>query len=143
MIRRILSASLAASLAVGVGPTLIAQEGSISGRATSEARRPYTDYNVQLVDTATKQLSGTVPLDDKGLFAFQGVAGDKQYLVQLFNVKENKIVCTEGPYALIAPNQLNKNDVNINCGKPVALWLLAAAAGVATTAGVVIQSGSQ
>ena len=143
MIRRILSASLAASLAVGVGPTLLAQEGSISGRATSEARKPYTDYNVQLVDTATKQLAGTVPLDDKGQFAFASVAGDKQYLVQLFNIKENKIVCTEGPYALIAPNQLNKNDVNINCGKPVALWLLAAAAGVATTAGVVIQSGSQ
>jgi hypothetical protein len=143
MIRRILSASLAASLAVGVSPVLLAQQGAISGRATSEARRPYTDYNVQLVDTATKQLAGTVPLDDKGLFAFPSVEGDKQYLVQLFSVKENRIVCTEGPYALIAPNQLIKNDVNINCGKPVALWLLAAAAGVATTAGVAIQSGSQ
>jgi hypothetical protein len=143
MIRRILSASLAASLAMGVAPTLLAQQGSISGRATSEARRPYTDYNVQLVDTATKQLTGTVPLDDRGQFAFTGVEGDKQYLVQLFNLKENKIVCTEGPYALIAPNQLIKNDVNINCGKPVALWLLAAAAGVATTAAVVTQSGSQ
>lgn len=143
MIRRILSASLAASLALGVAPTLLAQQGSISGRATSEARRPYTDYNVQLVDTATKQLTGTVPLDDRGQFAFTGVEGDKQYLVQLFNLKENKIVCTEGPYALIAPNQLIKNDVNINCGKPVALWLLAAAAGVATTAAVVTQSGSQ
>lgn len=143
MIRRILSASLAASLAMGVAPTLLAQQGSISGRATSEARRPYTDYNVQLVDTATKQLTGTVPLDDRGQFAFTGVEGDKQYLVQLFNLKENKIVCTEGPYALIAPNQLIRNDVNINCGKPVALWLLAAAAGVATTAAVVTQSGSQ
>ena len=78
MIRRILSASLAASLAMGVAPTLLAQQGSISGRARSEARRPYTDYNVQLVDMATKQLTGTVPLDDQGVFAFPGVAGDKQ-----------------------------------------------------------------
>ena len=45
MIRRILSASLAALLAMGVAPTLLAQQGSISGRARSEARRPYTDYN--------------------------------------------------------------------------------------------------
>jgi hypothetical protein len=143
MIRRILSASLAASLALGAAPALLAQQGAISGRARSEARRPYTDYNVQLVDTATKQLAATVPLDDRGEFAFTAVEGDKQYLVQLFHLKENRIVCTEGPYALIAPNQLIRNDVNINCGKPVALWLLAAAAGVATTAAVVTQSGSQ
>jgi hypothetical protein len=143
MIRRIISASLAASLAVGVAPALLAQQGSISGRATGEAKKPYTDYNVQLVDTATKQLAGTVPLDAQGTFNFAKVEGDKQYLVQLFNLKENKIVCTEGPYDLISPNQLNRNDVNINCRKPTALWLLAAAAGVATTAGVVIQSGSQ
>lgn len=143
MIRRITSAGLAAILAVGVAPGLLAQQGTISGRATSEARRPYTDYNVQLVDTSTRQLSGTVPLDDKGQFAFTGVAGDKQYLVQLFSVRENKIVCTEGPYALIAPDALSRTDVNINCGKPVALWLLAAAAGVAASAAVVTQSGSQ
>lgn len=143
MIRRFISASLAATLAVGVSPFVMAQQGTISGRATSEARRPYTDYNVQLVDTSTKQLTGTVPLDDKGLFAFTGVPGDKQYLVQLFNVKDNKIVCTEGPYALIAPNALSKTDVNIACGKPAALWILASSALIATTAAVVTQSGSQ
>ena len=143
MIRRIISASLAASLAVGLAPALLAQQGSISGRANREAKQPYSDFNVQLVDTATKQIAGTESLDSTGRFNFAKVEGDKEYLVQLYNLKENKIVCSEGPYALISPNQLNKNNVNINCRKPTALWLLAAAAGVATTAGVVIQSGSQ
>jgi hypothetical protein len=143
MIRRILSASLAALLAMGVAPTLLAQQGSIGGRARSEARRPYTDYNVQLVDNATKTLTATVPLNDRGEYAFPNVEGDKAYLVHLFHLKENRIVCTEGPVELIAPNQLIKNDVNINCGKPVGLLLLATAAAVATTAGVVLQSGSQ
>ncbi len=143
MIRRLISASLAATLALGVSPIVLARQGTISGRATSEARRPYTDYNVQLVDTSTKQLTGTVPLDDKGQFAFTGVPGDKQYLVQLFNLKENKIVCTEGPYALISPNALSKTDINIACGRPAALWILALAGGIAATAGVVTQSGSQ
>jgi hypothetical protein len=143
MIRRFISATLAATLAVGFSPLALAQQGTISGKATGEAKKPYTDYNVQLVDTGTRQLTATVSLDNNGQFAFSGVPGDKQYLVQLFNLKENKIVCTEGPYALIAPDRLSRTDVNINCGKPAALWLLAAAAGLATTAAVVTQSGSQ
>lgn len=131
------------TMAMGLAPHVLAQQGTISGRATSEARRPYTDYTVQLVDVSNRQITGTVPLDDKGQFAFTSVAVDKQYLVHLYSVKENRIVCTEGPYALVAPNALRKTDVNIACGKPAALWLLAAGAGVAATVAVANQSPSR
>ena len=47
-------------------------------------------------------------------------------LVELVNLKRNKIVCTEGPFMLTAPALMNKTDVNIDCGQPpAALWLLA------------------
>ena len=127
MIRRIISASLAAILAVGVAPT------SWRSRASSAVARPAKRASPIRITRCgwstwrTASLSGTVPLDHKGVFAFASVEVDKQYLVQLFNVRENRIVCTEGPYPL-RPDQLNKNDVNINCGKPVALWLLTAVA---------------
>lgn len=142
MIRRILATGLAATFVLGVSPSLFAQQGAIAGRANREARQPYTDYNVQAVDVSTRQVAATVPLDDRAQFSFTGLPNDKQYLVQLFNVRENRIVCTEGPFALFTPT-LSRMDVNIACGQPAALWLLAAGAGVATTIAVVTQSSSQ
>ena len=142
MIRRFLSATLAAILGAGVTPVL-AQQGTISGRATSEAHKPYTNYTVQLVDVSNGQIAGTVPLDPRGQFAFTGVQVDKQYVVQLFSVRENKIVCTEGPYPLIAPDQLSRTDVIIKCRKPVALLILSSVAAVAASAAVTLQSASQ
>ena len=143
MIRRLTSALLTAILAAGVAPVVFAQQGVISGKATSEARKPYANYTVQLVDVSNRQVTGTVPLDPQGQFAFSGIQVDKQYLVQLFSLRENKIVCTEGPYPLIAPDQLSKTDVNIKCGKPVAPIILGAVAAAAATAGVALQSASQ
>jgi hypothetical protein len=143
MIRRLTSALLTVILAAGVAPVVFAQQGVISGRATSEARKPYANYTVQLVDVSNRQVTGTVPLDPQGQFAFSGIQVDKQYLVQLFSLRENKIVCTEGPYPLIAPDQLSKTDVNIKCGKPVAPIILGAVAAAAATAGVALQSASQ
>lgn len=143
MIRRLLSATLAATLAAGVAPQVLAQQGTIAGRATSEARKPYSNYTVQLVDVFNRQVAGTVPLDPQGQFSFAGVPVDKQYLVQLYSLRENRIVCTEGPYPLIAPNQLNKTDVNIKCGKPAAAWILAAVAAAGASAAVATQSASQ
>ena len=143
MIRRFVSATLVAALAAGVAPHVLAQQGTISGRATSEARKPYANYTVQLVDISNRHVAGTVSLDPQGQFSFGGVPADKQYLVQLFSLRENRIVCTEGPYALVAPSQLSKTDVNIKCGKPAALWLLAAAAAAGTSAAVTTQSASR
>src|SRR5262245_34659847 len=142
MMRRLTSALLTAVLAAG-GAVVFAQQGTISGRATSEARKPYTNYSVRLVDVSNRQITGDVPLDPQGQFAFTGVQVDKQYLVQLFDVRESKIVCTEGPYPLIAPDQLSRTDVNIKCKKPVAPIILGAVAAVAATAGVSLQSASQ
>jgi hypothetical protein len=133
------------ALAVAVAPTaLLAQQsaGVLSGKATDEAKKPYTDYTVQLRDAATGQIVTTSPLNDQGLFAFANLALGKRYLVEL--TKQSKVVCTEGPFALASPNLVSKTDVNIDCGKPpAALWLLAAGAGTAAVIAVAARSGSR
>ena len=143
MIQRFTSALLTAILAAGVAPVVFAQQGVISGKATSEARKPYANYSVRLVDVSNRQIASTVTLDLQGQFAFSGIEVDKQYLVQLFSLRENKIVCTEGPYPVIAPDKLSKTDVNIKCGKPLAPTILAAVGAAAASAGVALQSASQ
>ena len=143
-IRRVVAATvIAVVLTAGVAPFGHAQEGVISGRATGGAQRPYTDYKVQLVDVHSKQVTGTAKLDDRGRFIFMDVPVDQQYLVHLYSVRENRIACTEGPYALVSPNAIHKSDVTIDCNRPAATWLLAAAVGTAATIAVVTQSNSQ
>jgi hypothetical protein len=144
MIRRIVAATvIAVVVTTGVAPLGHSQEGVISGRATGGAQRPYTDYNVQLVDVYSKQVTGTVKLDDRGRFIFMDVPVDQQYLVHLYSVRENRIACTEGPYALVSAKAIHKNDVTIDCNKPAAAWLLAAAVGTAATVAVVTHSNSR
>jgi hypothetical protein len=143
-IRQVVAATvIAVVLTTSVAPFGHAQEGVISGRATGGAQRPYTDYNVQLVDVYSKQVTGTVKLDDRGRFIFMDVPVDQQYLVHLYSVRENRIACTEGPFALVSPTAIHKNNVTIDCNKPAAAWLLAAAVGTAATIAVVTQSNSQ
>jgi hypothetical protein len=135
LMRRILAAGLGLLVAVGAAP-LVAQQaavGTINGRATDEARKPYTDYTVQLRDAETGQIAGTVPLDAQGGFAF----------ANLYSLKEREILCTEGPYPL-APEANRRRNVNIDCGAaPAAIWLLAAGAGAVAAIGVVTVSASQ
>src|SRR5688572_8083800 len=120
-VRRFIATTLAAVFAIGVSPLLLAQQlGTISGTADDEADKPFTNYSVQLMDVLTKQIAATVPLDDQGRFSFTGVAPDKRYLVQLFNIKANRVECTEGPYNVVAPNLLTRTDVDIDCDKPPA-----------------------
>src|SRR5262245_58498467 len=108
-IRRILAVSLAAMLAVGVSPAFAQQpavtqqaSGIISGKATDEAKQPYSDYTVQLRDVRTGQTVGTpVPLNPQGQFSFNNVEISRRLLVELVNTKQNnKVVCTEGPFNL-------------------------------------------
>ncbi len=62
-------------MAVGMSPAFAAQAtGTIGGKATDEAKKPYTDYTVQLRDAGTGQIAATVPLDAQGLFSFGSVA---------------------------------------------------------------------
>lgn len=109
------------------------QEGNISGTAKHEASKPYTDYSVRARNVQQGVIAATVNLDTAGSFALTGV-DPASYLVELLDSK-GKVVCTEGPFDL--SKQPAKSGVNIECGKPVAWWLLAAAGAAGITAGVV------
>jgi hypothetical protein len=78
-------------------------------------------------------IAATTQLDPKGDFALAGI-DPASYLVELLDSK-GKVVCTEGPFDLA--KQPVRNGVNIECGKPTAWWLLAAAGAAGITAGVV------
>jgi hypothetical protein len=144
--RRVLAIVLMFFMAVGAAPMTMAQQaaGVLGGKATDEARQPYTDFSVQLRNPVTGQVVATQPLTDKGLFNFNNVELNQRMLVELVNQKQNKVVCTEGPFTLSAPALTNKTDVNIDCGKPpAALWLLVAGAGAAGAIALGTRSASQ
>lgn len=144
-IKRLSSAVLAFVMTVGFAP-LAAQQavtGAIAGRATDEARRPYSNYVVQLRDAETGQIVSSVPLDAQGRYQFVDLQLSRHFLVELYNVRERNLVCTEGPQTLTA-SAAQRNDLNIDCGAtPAALWLLTAAAGAIAATGLVTQSASE
>jgi hypothetical protein len=134
-------------MTMGLAP-LAAQQavttGTISGKAVDEAKKPYSNYVVQLRDISTGQIASSQTLDPQGVFAFTNVTLSKRYLVELYSVERSKVVCSEGPYSLTAPSQETKADVNIDCGAtPAALWLLAAGAGTAAAVATTTASGSK
>ena len=137
-LRQVMAASLAAVLAIGGSPILLAQQGALGGKATDEAKKPYTDYSVRLREPQSGQVFGTQTLSTDGQFSFTGLTLGQSYIVELIQPgNNNRVVCTEGPFSL---NQQRSSvtNVNVDCGtNPTALWLLAAAAGL-TTAGVVV-----
>ena len=131
MMRRILVGALAIILAVGSAPAFAQQAvtGVVSGRATDEVKPPFEDYRVQLRSVQTGLVVTTEPLNSQGLFSFSGVPMAIPHVVELVNVADNDIVCTEGPFTLTSPNQTSRTNVNIQCGGSAA-WLLLAAAGL-------------
>jgi hypothetical protein len=144
--RRIVAIMVALFMAVGMAPLALAQQGSgvLGGKATDEAKKPYDDYSVQLRNPQTGQVVATQPLGAQGQFSFDKVDLNQKMLVELLNQKQNKIVCTEGPFELSAPAHTSKTDVNIECGKkPAAAWLLAAAAGAASAVAIGTRSASK
>jgi hypothetical protein len=145
-IQKFCSAALASVLILGTLPLAAQQKpatGSIAGRATDEARRPYTNYVVQLRDAETGQIVTTVPLDTQGRYQFVDLPLSRHFLVELYNVRDREMICTEGPQTLTA-DAAERNDLNIDCGAaPAALWLLTAAAGAAAATGIVTQSASE
>jgi len=148
-LQRSIALVLACSLTAGAGSAFAqAAEsqsvGVIAGKASDEAKKPYSDYTVQLRDVSTGQRASAVPLGVDGRFSFTGVTLTRKYLVELYQVKQNKIVCTAGPYALSAPSVISKTDVNINCGtNPAVYWLVVAGAGTALAVALGVRSAKQ
>lgn len=144
-VRKILALALATVMAVGVTPLLAQQTpGVISGSADDEAKKPYTDYSVQLRDVATGQVVSTTSLTEQGQFSFENVGLSQRFLVELVNLKDKEVVCTEGPYVLTPQGTTVRTDVNIACGKKAAaLWILTAGAGTAAAVAFATQSSSE
>jgi len=142
--KRRMSLAIAFAMTLAISPVWVQQaSGTLGGKATDEAKVPYTDYAVQVRDVATGQVVHTQPLTQQGQFNFTGVALAKPYLVELFHQKERRVICTEGPYTLTSTTPA-KADVNISCGKaPAALWLLLAGAGAAAAVAVATRSVSR
>jgi hypothetical protein len=141
--RKLVAWTLAVGLAAGSlsGPVSGQENGIIGGTATAEAKKPYTNYSVQLRDAATAQVVKTGSLDPQGLFSFTGVGLTRRLIVELVDTRQGRVVCTEGPYVLTTAASA-RNDVKINCGAtPAAWWLLLAGAGAASGIAVLQASG--
>jgi len=115
--------------------------GALGGQATDKAKQPYSDYTVRVRNANSVTVIQAVPLNAQGQFSFTGLTLGQTYVVELFSVKQNKTICTEGPYSLNT-SLTAKNDINIDCGKNPTAWLLAAGAGAAILAAAT-QSSSQ
>jgi hypothetical protein len=133
---------VAAALAAGATQSaLIAagqQTASIIGTAKNEASSPYTDYTVQARDIQQGQIAATATLNSEGNFSLLNLSSAK-YVVELLN-KDQKIICTEGPFDLT--QRMVREKVNIDCDRvPAAWWLLGAAGAAGVTAGIVAAGG--
>jgi hypothetical protein len=138
-VKRLLALSLGAALILSSVPTHAADQntGSLGGKATQEASKPYSNYSVR-ARLASGGSGNTVPLGPDGRFAITGLNFPGDYLVELINNADGNVVCTEGPF------KNPKGNIDIDCGKtPAALWLTPLAAGLAATLGVVSQSNGQ
>jgi hypothetical protein len=131
-IRRSIALTLALAMASGTMPALLAAPqagaGILSGKADG-AKKPYSDYQVQVRDKVTGNVVTTVPLDAQGRFAVNGLGLPGKYSLEL--VQGTSVKCTAGPYNLASPSFVSKTDVNIACGGNAALWIIAAAGGAA------------
>ena len=145
MMRRSLVALLVLSITCLPSISLAQQaNGIISGKASDQFKPRFTDYTVQVRNAATGQAVGAKPLNADGKFSFSGLALNQKYLVEIFLTKDNRLICTEGPYALATTQVTQRTNVTIDCGKtPAILWLLVAAGGTASAVGLGTASGSR
>lgn len=134
LMRQITALIIAVVLAFLAGPLAFAQQGQgqIAGSAKDEAKKPYSDYEVRARAVANGSIAATGQLDPTAKFVLNRLSSEK-YLVEL--VKKNKVVCTEGPFAL-TPAAPSKANVNIKCGVNTSTYVLAAAAAAAIAAAV-------
>jgi hypothetical protein len=131
--RRILAAVAAAALVAATLPApLVGQDGPglIGGNAKKEAKKPYENYQVRARSIAAGQIVATTHLDAaEADFALRGLTPDR-YMVELVNLRNGKVVCTEGPFELTSADP-NRTGVVIDCQKVPVAWLLLGAAGAA------------
>ena len=136
--QRLLVPTVMAAVLIAAMPMYADQNsGSLAGKATEEARRPYSNYSVR-ARLASGGSGNTVPLGGDGRFAITGLSFPGDYLVELINNADGNVVCTEGPF------KDAKGNINIDCGKtPAAQWLTPLLAPLAATLGVVQASNGQ
>jgi len=117
-------------------------KGYLSGDARAEAKQPYSDFAVRSRNVTTGAVEATAILDSQGNFMLDGLPAGKQ-MVELTKVGQNKVLCGAGPFdiapgAASADTAFGQSNISIRCNRPVAGWvLLAAAAAAGITAGVV------
>jgi hypothetical protein len=139
---------LVVALAITSVPMSAQNNGLLSGKASDEAKSPYTDYRVDVRDVQSLQVVGTSPLDTQAKFSVASLGLSKKYQVELLRTMENgkaitpKIVCVEGPYE-VTTTKLSYTDININCGTNPAAWWLAAAGGAAAAIALGVRSPSR
>ena len=137
-VQRLLALSLTAAVLMTAVPMQADQNtGQLAGKATEEAKRPYSNYSVR-ARLASGGSGNTVPLGADGRFAITGLSFPGDYLVELINNSAGNVVCTEGPF------RNAKGNINIDCGKThAAQWLTPVLAPLAATLGVVQASNGQ
>jgi hypothetical protein len=142
---RFLAATLALTITCLPSASLAQQAtGVISGKASNQFKPRFTDYTVQVRNAVTGESVSTKPLSADGKFAFNGLPLNQNYLVEILLTKDNRLICTEGPYALTTNHIPQRTDVTIGCGtSPAILWLLVAAGGTASAVGMATASGSR
>jgi len=145
--RRILAIAMAVLL-VGLPTSAAAQQsviGSISGSIDAKTVKAGS-YTVRLRDVMTGQVVKSEPLNPQGQFTFDKLPLGRKYLVELVDTAANKVVATQGPFALSTATSVVKTGVLVStvAGKvPAAMWLLATGAGVATAVATATESGSR
>jgi hypothetical protein len=138
--------ALVGSLLLGTVQAAGQNKGYLSGDARAESKQPYSEFAVRARNVQTGAIEATAILDSQGNFMLDGLTAGKQ-LVELTRVGENKVICSVGPYdikpgASTPDVAFGQSDISIKCNKPIAGWLLlAAAAAAGVTAGVVAAGG--
>jgi hypothetical protein len=146
--RAALAYSLVTALVVSTIPIAAQNNGLIAGKAENEAKAPYSDYRIDIRDTASLMVVGTGPLDPKAKFSISSLPLSKKYQVELVQIMDKgkqiqpKIICTEGPYEMTT-TKFSFTDVDINCGTNPAAWWLAAAGGAAAAIALGVRSPSR
>ena len=139
--------ALAGSLALAPLQAAGQNKGFLSGDARAESKQPYSDFSVRARNTTTGAIEATAILDSQGNFMLDGLSTGK-LSVELTKVGQNKVICSAGPFdikpgAASADAAFGQSNIGISCNRPVAAWmLLAAAAAAGVTAGVVSGGGT-
>jgi len=142
--RRLVAVMLIFVLGVSIFPEVLLAQGA-AGSLGGHSRYNRPEYEVRIQNVANGQILNTLPLDQNGNFVVKGLPMPGNFLVVLFDTTRGRVVCTEGPYALTGQTAAasSKLDIEIGCGRPPAVLLLAAlAGGLGLATALALQSNS-